>query len=230
MEQIELQVKARPNGTPAKLRGSGFIPAIIYGHNISSSNLAVPYAVFEKIFKKAGESTIISLDVDGTRHNVIIQDVQRHFLNGKYLHIDFYEVSMTEKMTAEVPLEFIGVSKAVKEAGGVLVQVLNSVEVKCLPADLPNHIEVDISTLNTFSDVIHVSDLKPGKGVEILAEAVETVVKVDAPRDVEKELAEPVVEDVSKVVGAAEIPVGEEGADAADSGKDKEKPSKEKEE
>lgn len=204
-EKITIEAKKRAVQSPNKTRSEGLIPAVIYGHNIPSTSLSVPYQLFEKAFRKAGESTIVTLDIEGQPHNVIIQDVQRHYLNNKYQHVDFYEVSMTEKMTATVPLEFVGVAKAVKESGGTMVHVLSEVEVECLPGDLPNHIEVDISVLNTFDDSIHVADLKVAKGVTILAEPEEMVAKVDAPRDVEAELAVPIVEDISKVEGAAEV-------------------------
>lgn len=205
MEKIDIQAKTRQKESPAKTRNSGFIPAIVYGHNIPTVELAVQYGPFEKAFRKAGESTIVNLDIDGKpARNVIIKEVQRHYLTGKYQHIDFHEISMTEKMTASVPIELVGVSKAVKENGGILVQVLSEIEVECLPADLPNHIEIDISSLNDFGDAIRVSDIKPINGVEILSGAEETIVKADIPRNLEAELAAPVVEDVSKVEGAAE--------------------------
>ena len=206
MEKIELHAKARGKELIKKLRGSGKIPAIVYGHGLKTEHLEVAYPEFEKVFRKAGESTLINLAVEGAKaRNVIIQDVQKHYLNGKYIHVDFYEVSMTEKMKARVPLEFIGVSKAVKENGGVLVQVLNEIEVECLPADLPHSIEVDISGLNDFNAAVHIRDLKVSDKVKLHAEADEVVAKVSPPRDVEAELAAPVVEDVSKVEGAAEV-------------------------
>jgi large subunit ribosomal protein L25 len=217
MEKIEIQAKTRPNISPKHIRKDGFIPAIVYGHNIPTVNLAVQYGPFEKTFKKNGESTILSLVIDGkTARNVIIHDVQRNYLTSRYDHIDFLEVSMTETMTATVPLEFIGVSKAVKENGGTMVHVLSEVEVECLPANLPSHIEVDVSGLNTFDDSIRVSDINVPSGVKIMTDAEETIAKVDAPRDVEAELATPVVEDVSKVEGAAEAKPAE-GAEKADS-------------
>lgn len=219
MEKIEIQAKTRPNALIKHIRNDGFIPAIVYGHNIPTVNLAVQYGPFEKAFKKAGESTLVNLVIDGkASRNVIIHDVQRHYLNSRYQHIDFLEVSMTEKMTATVPLEFVGVSKAVKENGGTMVHVLSEVEVECLPADLPSHIEVSIDALNTFEDSIRVSDLKVPAKVTILTDADETVAKVDEPRDLEAELAVPVVEDVSKVEGAAETkPEGEAEAEKTES-------------
>ena len=206
MEKIELKADPRTAASPEHIRAEGFIPAVVYGHNIKTESFMVRYADFEKAFKKAGESTLVNLVVDGKAKNVIVQDVQRHYLTGKYQHVDFYEVSMTEKMKAKVPLVFVGVSKAVKENGGVFVAVMDEVEVECLPADLIHNIEVDISVLQTFADNIHVRDLKVGDKVKILSGEDETVAKVEAPRDVEKELATPVVEDISKVEGAAETP------------------------
>jgi large subunit ribosomal protein L25 len=218
MEQIEIQAKTRPNVSPKHIRKDGFIPAIVYGHNILTVTLAVQYGPFEKTFKKNGESTILSLVIDGkASRNVIIQDVQRHYLTSRYEHIDFLEVSMTETMTATVPLEFVGISKAVKENGGTMVHVLSEVEVECLPSNLPSHIEVDISSLETFDDSVRVSDIKVPAGVTITTDPEETIAKVDAPRDVEAELATPVVEDVSKVEGAAEAKPTEGEAEKVES-------------
>lgn len=204
MEKIELQAQIRPETPVEKLRKQGFIPAVVYGHNKKTEHLAVLLSAFEKVFRKAGESTLVNLVIDGQSKNVIIHDTQRHYLTGKFEHADFYEVSMTEKLKATVALEFTGVSKAVKENGGILVTVLDEVEVECLPVDLPHNIVVDISVLNTFEDAVHVSDLKVDKKVEILTDKNEVVVKVSPPREVEAELSAPVVEDVSKVEGAAE--------------------------
>ncbi len=217
-EKIELETKPRPEYSVEKLRKEGLMPAIVYGHNKKTEHLALAYPAFEKVFRKAGESTLVTLMVNGQPKNVIIQEVQRHYLTGKFIHADFYEVSMTEKMTARVQLEFIGVSNAVKAMGGTLVTVLHEVEVECLPADLPHSFEVDISVLNSFEDSIHVKDLKAGDKVEILTDHEEMVAKVNPPRDVEAELAAPVVEDVSKVEGAAEEKPAAEGA--AEAGKE----------
>jgi large subunit ribosomal protein L25 len=215
MEKIDLEAQVRPAHSPAKLRKEGMIPAIIYGNGHATEHLALSFSAFDKAFRKAGESTLINLVVGGKGKNVIIQDVQRHYLTGKLIHADFYEVSMTEKMNATVQLEFVGVSGAVKASGGTLVTVLHEIEVECLPADLPHNIEVDISGLNTFEDSIHVKDLKLSDKVTVLTDAQEMVAKVNAPRDVEAELSAPVVEDISKVEGAAETKP-EDGDEKAD--------------
>src|SRR4029077_3576684 len=96
---------------------------------------------------------------DGKTHPVLIHDIQNHYLTSRPIHVDFYEVSMTEKLKAKVALEFTGESGAVKTMGGVLVKVLNEVEVECLPADLPHNIAVSLEGLKTLQDSIHVKDL-----------------------------------------------------------------------
>jgi large subunit ribosomal protein L25 len=177
----------------------------LYGHKIETQSLTVNQSEFEKVLKKAGESTIIELEnEDGKNYPVLIHDVQYHVLTSLPIHADFFAVNMLEKLKATVVLEFIGEAKAVKSGGGVLVKSMNEVEVECLPNDLPHNIEVDISKLETFADSIHVKDLKVPAKVQILSNPEEIVAKVQAPRDVEAELSTPVVEDISKVEGAAE--------------------------
>ncbi len=224
MEKIELKAAVREHALPTKIRSRGFIPAVIYGKGIKTEHLEVLYREFEKVFKKAGESTLVDLSIGGKTKNVIIQDIQRHYLTGKFLHVDFYEVNMAEKMKAKVPLVFIGISPAIKENGGVLVEIIKEVEVECLPSDLPHQIEVDISSLKSFDDIIHVKDLKISDKVKISADGEEAVVKANPPRDVEAELAELVVEDVSKVEGAAETP-----APSAENAPGEEKPAEKEE-
>jgi large subunit ribosomal protein L25 len=207
MEKIQLNSQARdPKGQPAgKLKNQGSIPAVLYGHNVANAHLALSQNEFEKVFRKAGESTIIELLMpDGSVRNVLIQDVQRHYLTSQPIHVDFYEVKMTEKLTATVPLEFVGESNAVKTLGGTLVKVISEVEVECLPGDLPSLLEVDISELKSFDDILEVRDIKVSDKVEIKTSLDEVVAKVQPPRDVEAELAEPIVEDISQVEGAAE--------------------------
>lgn len=203
MSALQLQSKNRDvKANVGTLRKSGQMPAVVYGNKIANLHLSVSQNEFEKILRKAGESTIIELlTEDGQKHNVLIHDVQRHFLTSLPIHVDFLEVSMTEKLTATVSLEFVGESMAVKQLGGVLVKLLDEVEVECLPADLPSHIEVDLAKLATLDDNIFVKDIKSPNKVTVITDAEELVAKVQPPRDVEAELAQPIVEDVSKVEG-----------------------------
>ncbi len=216
----------------AKLRKLGQMPAVLYGHNVPTVSLKLKKTEFEKALKVAGESSIIDLSVEGDKtHPVLIHDVQLHYLTSEPIHADFYQVSMTEKLKADVALEFIGESPAVKAMGGILVKALNQVEVQCLPADLPHNIPVDISALVDFSSAIYVKDLKISAKVQIMNSGEEVVIKVQPPRDVEAELAKTTDEKavVEAVVAASEKPKaveGEVGAD--DKAKDKVKTKEDK--
>ncbi len=208
MEKILLKTEIRdPKTDLAKnVKKNGMMPAELYGHNVTNVHLSLQQGEFEKALRKAGESTIIELNLpDGSTRNVLIQSVQRHYLTSAPIHADFYEVKMSEKMTATIPLEFVGESHAVKALGGTLVTTLSEVEVECLPGDLPHTIEVDISGMKTFEDTITVKDLKVSDKVTINAESEELVAKVQQPRDMEAEMAEPVGDiDVSQVEGVAD--------------------------
>jgi len=209
MEKAQLQSKSREmtHRNAKHLYREGLIPGNLYGHNIPNIHLGINQIEFEKVLRKAGESTIIELQLpEGGMRNVLIQRVDRHYLTTRPIHVDFYEVKMTEKLTATVQIEFVGESPAVKVLGGTLVKVLSEVEVECLPGDLPHQFDVDISTLATFDDQITIADLKVSDKVEIKAEPEEVIAKVQEPRDVEAELAPDVDEAaaVAAVVGTEE--------------------------
>ncbi len=207
MEKLQIKAALRDLKTskPEKLRKEGRLPGVLYGNKVQNVNLTVDAREFDKLLRKAGESTIVELITDdGKTHPTLIHDVQNHYLTSVPTHVDFYEVSMTKKLKAAVQLEFIGESFAVKTLGGVLVKVLSEVEVECLPVDLPHNIVVSLDVLKTLHDTVHVKDLTVPAKVKIVTDANELVVKVQPPREVEAELSTPVVEDVSKVEGAAE--------------------------
>lgn len=175
------------------LRQEGKIPAVIYGHGIDNVNLEMDYNTFDKIYQEAGESTIIELEIDGKANNVIIADVQFNPVSGQYAHIDFHKVKMDEAITAPVEIKLVGESKAEKELGGVLIHNISEVEIKCLPGDLISEIEVDVSSLNTFDDVISIADLKVSDKVEIIGhEDTDVVATVSEPKqEVEEEVVTP---------------------------------------
>lgn len=200
-----------------KLRQEDLIPAVMYGNKIKAENLAVNYLDFKRVYDQAGESALIELDTEGKKHNVLIHDIQLAPMNGKITHIDFFQVNMKEEVETHIPLEFMGESEAVKAHGGVLIKNLDEIQVKCLPADLPDKFEIDIAKLATFDDVIAVKDLKVSDKVEILLDGETVIALVAAPRtEAEMEsLEQKVEEDVSKVAGvvkeeAAAVPAGEE--------------------
>lgn len=192
-----------------ELRKNGMIPAVVYGHKVEPQSIMVEVNPFMKVYTAAGESSLIDLIVSGgTPVKAIVHDIQRDALTNTISHIDFYQVNMSEKITAEVSLEFTGVAPAVKELGGTLVKNLSEIEIECLPGNLPHAITVDISSLKTFSDNIRVGQLSIPDGVKVINNANDTVAMVEEPRSEEelKALEESVSENVAavEVVGAAE--------------------------
>ncbi|MFH0851992.1 MAG: 50S ribosomal protein L25 [bacterium] len=207
-----LELKASPRQELGKKtnkqRKAGLIPAVIYGHDVKSEPLYVPASDFGRVYKEAGESTLVGLELAGKKRNVLIHDVAKDPLSEKVMHVDFYQVKMGEKIKAKVPLVFIGEAPAVKSEGGVLVKNIQEVEVEALPQDLLHHLDVDISGLVTFQDHILIKDLPVQGSIKILAEGDEIIASVQPPRS-EEELAaleekvEEKVEEV-KVVGEEE--------------------------
>ena len=157
------------------------IPAVLYGRGKETVSLQLAHKEFEKIYRQAGENTLINLLVNDKPHKVLIHDVAKHYMKDEPIHVDFYEVDLTRKIHAKVPLEFIGVAPAVKELGGIMVKNLNEVEVEAMPADLPHKIEINLEGLKTFSDIIRISDIKVSGDVKVLGRADEVIVAVQAP-------------------------------------------------
>jgi large subunit ribosomal protein L25 len=189
MESSKLETKTRQESGKKnkKIRKKNLIPAVVYGHRVKSQSLSVDYNSFDKIYQKAGESSLIDLIVDGKPPiKALIKDVQFNPINQKYIHVDFHQVRMTEKLTTEILLKFIGEAPAVKELNGVLVKNLDKLRVECLPKDLVHEIEVDISSLKTFEKAIHVKDIKIPEGIQILEKIDEVVVTVIPPRTEEE--------------------------------------------
>ncbi len=217
------------------LRRSGRIPAILYGHAIKNESLLVDRVGFEKVFQAAGTSNLLDLTIDKKpARRVLISDIQYDPVTDLPIHVDFYQVRMDEEIEAEVDVEYIGTSPAVKEQGGVLVKNFDKIKVKCLPGDLPSEIKIDISSLKTFDDAVKISDLKLSDKVEILHDQTLVLTTVTPPRTEEelKQLEEEVTEDVEAVEGVkkeepkegAEEETGKEGAK-----KEEPKPAAEKE-
>lgn len=225
MEKIELKAKKRDvfGKKTNQGRKDGLIPAVVYGRGIESSSLWVNMLEFKRLLKKSGESTMISLEIDGKNdRNVIIYEIQRDPVTDNIIHIDFFQVKMDEEIETEVQLEFIGESLAVRDLGGVLVKNMDEVEVKCLPGDLPSRIDVDVSVLNTFEDRICVKDLKISAKVKIDLEPETVVALVSPPRSEEElgKLDEKVEADVTKVEGVVKEDAPAEGEEVKDKKKE----------
>ena len=204
-----------------KGRKEGLVPAVVYGKGVDSKNIWVKLLDFKRLVKQSGESTVIDLRIDQKdRRSVLIYETQQDPINDNYIHIDFFQIRMDEKIETEVELEYVGEAPAVKALGGVLVKNIDAVEVKCLPADLPGSIQVDISCLETFDDRITLKDLKLSEKIELSIDP-ETVVALVVPPRSEEEISglETKVEaDVTKVEG-----VVKEAVSTEDVGKKQEK-------
>ena len=183
------------------LRNKGLLPAVLYGPKIKNFSLQLNEKEFEKLFKQAGKSSLISLEIEGKKEKflVLIHDFQKDPLKGNFIHIDFYQPALDEETEATVPLEFIGEARAVKELSGTLVKNISEVEVKALPQNLPHEIKVDISCLKTFDDTVLIKDLIIAKEVKIIKEPQEIVALVTPPEKVEEELEKPIEEKPEEV-------------------------------
>lgn len=188
---MELQVQKREKlGRQVKrLRKEGITPAELYGRGFENIHLSVLTKEFKKVFKKAGETTIINLVLDEKKYPALIQDVSFHPVSDEVKSVDFYKVRMDEKIKVKVPLEFVGISAGVKEHDGVLVKTLHEVEVEALPADLPHVLKVDISKLEDVDQSIYVKDLEIPKGVKVLVDSDTAVASINAKVTEEEELA-----------------------------------------
>lgn len=228
MESIAITgTKRAINGKRVKsLRTAGKLPAVLYGHNVENQQIEVSEKDFQKAFKSAGESTLVNLVVDGKTQPVLIHDVQHHYLNDQPIHVDFYAVNMSEKLKVKIPIHLVGDAPAVKALGGTLVKNMAEVEVECLPGDIPQSFEIDISVLNTFEDAIRVSSINAGGKVTIVSPADEVIVTVAAPRTEEemKALNAEIKEDVTAVEGVVKPEPPADGA--ADDKKDDKKKDK----
>ena len=200
---ISLSVKERKEkGKNAKkTREKGFIPAVLYGPKIKENRLLeVEKKAFQEVYKEAGESSLISLEIEkeNKKYPVLIYEVQIQPLSGEIVHIDFYQPSLDEEVETTVPLVFEGLAPAVKELGGTLIKNISEIEVKALPLKLPKEIKVNVETLKTFDDEITIADLKVPEGVKIIKEPGEAVALVVPPEKVEEELEKPVEEEIEE--------------------------------
>ena len=200
---VEMRLDARKRETK-EAREEGWIPAVVYGHGTENRSVSLPSLHFGRVWKSAGENTLVTLSIDGAAPvSVLIADTQLDPLSGRVVHADLFQVRMDEEIETSVPVEFVGESMAVKALGGMLIRSLEALEVKCLPSALPHAITVDLSVLRELDDRIRVADIVLPKGVEALVEGDTVIISVAPPRtDAEMaSLDEKVEADVTKVAG-----------------------------
>lgn len=177
----------------AQLRRQGLLPGILYGHTVNPQAIQMNAHEVSLIINKITPTTLINVNVDGNVHKAMIRDRQRDVIYGHLLHLDFLTVSLTEKLRVEVELVFVGEAPVLKLGDALINQGLEKIEIECLPQDMPDRIEVDLSSLATIEDMIYVRDLQLGNRVAILADPDEVIASVGfvAMEESEKPAVEP---------------------------------------
>jgi large subunit ribosomal protein L25 len=178
-------VKAQPRQVIGKqvraLRREGLLPAVIYGHNIDPITISLNFHDASQQLPRVSSSQLVDVDVNGKKHTVLVRERQRHPLTGAMLHVDFQAISLTEKLRVNVGLQFKGEPPAVKIYDGIVSTSLEELEVECLPGDLVNYLEVDLSVLEQIGSAIFVRDIPLPPRVQVLNDLDEMVVVITAP-------------------------------------------------
>ncbi len=236
MQQIELEVSLRTEigkGAAHRIRQQGMMPAILYGPKMETYRLTVNPRELKKIMTSgARENTLIALRIKGQDSAkvdskvVMLKDLQIHPVRQSYLHADFYAVSLDEKVSVEVPIRLIGKAEGTK-AGGILEQPRRELRIRCLPGNIPEFIEVDVSALN-IGDSLHVRDIAPSERYEVLAETNFTVASVTPPISEAKYEQMVAAPEAEREIAQPER-IGEKKEEEKEAGGEKEKKEKEKE-
>jgi large subunit ribosomal protein L25 len=214
---VTLKVEKRDKSVKmGDLRKAGSIPAVYYGKKEPSTPISIPMVDFLKVWKQVGESSVVSLETgDGTVES-LIHEVTFDAVSGKPCHADFYVFEKGHKVEVEVPLEFEGVSPAIKDLGGSLVRVLHALKIEAMPKDLPHNIIIDISSLVDFASQVLAKDIKMPSGVELKENPEEVVVLVSAPREEKEEEVAPTDLSAIEVEAKGKEKEGDEAAPAED--------------
>lgn len=210
-------------GTARKLRSAGEIPAVIYGHGRGPQSLALNEHILNQLLSKISyTTTVIELDVGGTMARTIIREIQRHPVKRNILHVDFQELVAGEKITVRIPLKFVGTPDGVRLGGGILDETVRELHISVDPADIPNHFDVDVTSLNVGKS-LHVRDVIVPEGVTVLDDPAGTICVCMIP----KEVAAPTPEEAAEA-GATPAepelirkPKADDEEDEAEGGADK---------
>lgn len=169
-------------GVARKLRAAGRVPAVVYGHNRAPQGLTIDAREFGRLLEHISTgSTVVELAVGGATARTLIREVQRHPVKRNVLHVDFQELVAGERVTVRCPLVFVGVSVGVREQGGLFEELMREVQITVDPANIPNHIDVDVASL-TIGHPLHVRDLVLPPGVTVLDDADLTVCAVSGTK------------------------------------------------
>ncbi len=226
MEMIPLKAAARDEAKkPNQLRTAGSVPCIIYGNEVKNTTIQCEERELHKVFAKAGESTLVEIDLGSKKIPVLFKEVTFDPVSGHEIHADFFAVNMKEEIETEVPVHFSGEAPAVKELEGIFLIAQETVTVRCLPGDLPHNIEADISSLSELHASISVKDLILPKGVKIMNDPDSVLAIIQEPRKEEEVTPAPTEAVPAEGAAAAAGTAPTEGgaAPGADASADKKK-------
>jgi large subunit ribosomal protein L25 len=182
MENLKLKASQRKvfGKNTVGLRKQGITPIHVFGNGIESLSLQCDSNELKKIISHEGATRLINIEIEKEKlpRSVFIREIQRNALNGQLLHVDFYQVNKAEKMTAEIPIIFVGEAPAVKSKDNMIEHQLTHIEIEALPDKMPPHIQIDISNLKEAGDTIHIKDIKLIKDISTTADPDQVVVKV----------------------------------------------------
>lgn len=201
-QQVELAVAHREvtGKATSRLRKAGILPANIFGHHEASQSIQVEAMAFDRLRRSHGATSVIALRMpDSGTQTALIRHMQRNPRTGRVIHVDFFRVSMSDRINVKVALHFIGDAPAVKNEGGVLLHLLDALEVECMASDIPESLDVDISGLVNIDDMLHATDVKLPANFTLITDPNEGIAKVAATR---AELAE----ETAETPAAAEAP------------------------
>src|SRR6202158_2628503 len=185
-----------------RLHREGKLAAVVYGHNTAATPLVLDRLEFQKVFIKSGRTHLVDLVVDGDRtEKVLVREIQTHPRRLGPIHVDFYQVNLEEKISVEVPVHLVGESAAVKRGDADVLQTVHMLRVECLPSDIPEAFEVDLTPLEEIESEFRVAELSVPKGVTVLLDPEELIVKIVHKREMKVEEEAPVAEAVVGVEG-----------------------------
>jgi large subunit ribosomal protein L25 len=215
--QLKASVRQPMGKRSRRLVREGRLPAIVYGHNTQPTPIVLDRLEFQKVFVKSGRTHLVDLAIDGRTEKVLVREIQTHPRRIGPIHVDFYQVNLQEKIEVEVPVRLSGESAAVKRGDADILQPMHSVRVECLPSEIPEAFEVDLTPLEEIDSELRVNELVVPKGVTLLEDADELVVKIVHKRElkIEEEVpaAEVAVPAEGEVAAEGEAPAGEEAAE-----------------
>jgi len=231
MREIPISIERRPEvgkGFARRTRMAGRIPGVVYGPEIDPISVSVEERTFRASMKTATSSSILNLNLDGKETKAVVRNLQRDPVTNRVIHVDFHAISMNRPINVAIPIQFTGSPIGVKVDGGIMQITMRELEISCLPSNIPDHLELDVTELS-IGDSIHVRDVELKK-VDILTELQRTIVVISAPTVIKAEATaeeeEALEGEEAEAAEGAEVAEGEGEAEKKDEAKPEEKKEK----